>query len=160
MTKVEFESLVRGSQANLRSFLVAHCCGDCQLADDIAQETYIKAFLSLSSLKDKSKFKSWLYRIAYTTFINSRRSTSNLIDLTEAEGIAADVSSDSSFNYQELYKALSILSVEARSAILLFYIEGYSTNEISSILGKSESNIRQLLSRGRKQLKSLIEKSE
>ena len=68
---------IEGTQEELRRFLVALCCGDSQLADDIAQETLMKAYLSCDDIKDARKFKAWIFRIAYNTFLDQRRHRQN-----------------------------------------------------------------------------------
>lgn len=59
MTREQFITKAEATQKALRRFLAALCCGDCALADDIAQEAFIKAWLSSESLKDPDKFKTW-----------------------------------------------------------------------------------------------------
>lgn len=71
MTREQFISHVKSTQNAFRRFLVALCCGDSQLADDVAQEAYIKAYISCETLKDQSRFNAWIYRIGYTTFLTS-----------------------------------------------------------------------------------------
>jgi len=62
MTREEFIAKTEGCQRAFRRFLAALCCGDTSLADDIAQESLVKAYLSCNGLKDPDKFNSWLYR--------------------------------------------------------------------------------------------------
>lgn len=156
MNREQFISHVEGTQGALRRFLVALCCGDSALADDIAQETYIKAYLSSDSIRDSSRFTAWIYRIAYNTFINARRA----VRPTErVEAVADEVSSDvadDGFRYQELYNALDRLSGRERTAILLFYLEGYSIKEIAEIIDASQDAVKQQLSRGRAHLKDML----
>lgn len=156
MNREQFISHVEGTQGALRRFLVALCCGDSALADDIAQETYIKAYLSSDSIRDSSRFTAWIYRIAYNTFINARRA----VRPTErVEAVADEMSSDvadDSFRYQELYNALDRLSGRERTAILLFYLEGYSIKEIAEIIDVSQDAVKQQLSRGRAHLKDML----
>ena len=73
MNREQFISHTEGAQRELRRFLTALCCGDRQLADDIAQESLIKAYLSCEGFREEAKFSSWIFRIAYTTFLNPRR---------------------------------------------------------------------------------------
>lgn len=157
MTKEEFISVVQTHQKSFRSFLVALCCGDAQLADDIAQESFIKAFLYIGSLRKPSLFKSWLYRIGYNSFLNHRRSkNANFESLESMEAVAEDTA-DSGFKYQELYAALDKLSYAERTSILLHYMENYSIMEIAEIENISSASVKQHLSRGRWHLQKLLD---
>ena len=72
-----FASLVKRYQSGLRYSLRQITGGDEMLADDIAQETFIKAFKSIAMFNGQSKFSSWLYRIAYNLFISHHRVARN-----------------------------------------------------------------------------------
>ena len=63
---------------------------------------------------------------------------------------------DRDFRYQPLYMALEQLPPKERSAILLYYIKGYSVHEIADIVAATEDAIKQQLSRGRNKLKTLL----
>lgn len=65
MTEQQFIHHVESCQKAVRRFLTALCCGDCALADDLAQETFIKAYLSCETFRKDSQFTTWIYRIAY-----------------------------------------------------------------------------------------------
>ena len=158
MTRQQFSTLVERNQVALRRYLVALCGGDKDVADDIAQETLMKAYLSVGTLNDISKFKSWLFRIAYHTFINDNRSNIELDSIeTTAVSATASEEADSSFRYQHLYLALNKLNLKERGIVVLFYLEGYSSKEIAEIIKEKDSNVRQLLSRARKSLKTYLE---
>ena len=160
MDRKQFTAYVETTQEALRRFLVALCCGDAALADDLAQETYIKAYLSCDGFNDDSKFGAWIRRIAYNIFISYRRSLRITSSLDEsASTVMAGEQSDSGFKYQALYNALGSLSEKERTAVVLFYIEGYAIKEISKIVESSEESVRQQLSRGRVHLKSLLSAS-
>ncbi len=157
MNRRQFISEVKGTQKAFRRFLVALCCGNTQLADDIAQESYLKAYLGCESVSDAGKFKAWLFKIGYNTFLDSgRRRPVQTTDYGEAAEVASSLSSDGSFKYQELYRALDLLSEKERMSILLFYMEGYAIKEISEITGASPDSVKQYLSRGRYHLRSLL----
>lgn len=68
-----FERLVRKYQSSVRRFLLNLTLGDSYLADDLAQETFIKVYLNIRSFKGISAFSTWLYRIAYNVFFDSKR---------------------------------------------------------------------------------------
>ena len=156
MNRNSFISYVKSNQRSLRRYLVALCNGDISLADDIAQDTYVKAYLASDTFRDETKFTAWIYKIAYNTYLNSRRTLHQSEGIENIQDKIADQNNDEPFKYQELYSSLESLSETERSAILLFYMQGYNTKEISQIIDVSESNVRQLLSRGRKKLKCIL----
>ena len=63
-----FGTLVEAYQTEIRRFFLNITFGDAALSDDLAQETFIKAYTSIRSFKGLSKFSTWLYRIAYNEF--------------------------------------------------------------------------------------------
>ena len=157
MTKNEFISNVESSQKAVRRFLTALCCGDSFLADDLAQDTYMKAYLACDDFHG-GKFSSWVYRIAYNTFLSHCRCAKPTESITEAENKFGTDDADVQFRYQGLYLALDKLSEKERGAILLFYMEGYGVKEIAEITGSNLEAVRQQLSRGRQHLKALLDK--
>lgn len=156
MTREQFIAHVEGTQRAFRRFLVALCCGDAQLADDVAQEAYIKAYLSCDGLENPGKFNPWLFRIGYTTFINHKRSERMFAGYDEVAGMASSDAADSSFRYQALYAALDRLPDKERTSVLLFYMENYSVKEIAEIEAVSQDAVRQHLTRGRNHLRGLL----
>lgn len=156
MTREQFISHVEATQKALRRFLVALCCGDTVLADDIAQESYIKAYLSCDSFSNIEKFNAWIFKIGYNTFLNHRRGERLTVGYEDAKEISAHDRADSSFAYQELYEALNKIPVKERMSVLLFYMQGYSIKEIAEIEEISPDAVKQHLSRGRKHLRGLL----
>ena len=73
MNREEFIAHIRGEQEQLRRFLLALCLGNRDEADDIAQESLVKAYLSSSGYRDEGNFTSWLYKIAYRTFLDHKK---------------------------------------------------------------------------------------
>lgn len=157
MTREQFITLVNGEQEQLRRFLLALCCGNRDEADDIAQETLVKAYLSSSGYQEQGKFTAWIYRIAHNTFLDHQKRPTKNVSIDAAEQMQdSSLSSDRNFQYQELYLAISTLSPKERTAMLLFYIKGYSIKEISKIVECSEDAVKKQLSRGREELKSKL----
>ena len=70
--------------------------------------------------------------------------------------LSSSNSADGAFRYQELYAALDRLPSKERSAILLFYLEGYAIKEIAEIIDASQDAVKQQLSRGRTHLRTLM----
>ena len=157
MTRDVFIAHVEREQEALRGFLLALCCGNKSDADDLAQDTLVKAYLSLTGFQDKGRFRSWLFKIAHNTFLNhiARQRTTESID--EARTLVSNTAADSSFEHQDLYMALRALPPKERSAITLFYLNGYSINDIAKITDASESAVKTQLSRGRDKLKAKLQ---
>lgn len=159
MTRERFIELVEQEQEGLRRFLLALCSGDSFEADDIAQDALVKAYVASDRFVEKHKFSTWLFRIAYNTFIDRRRTASGkgeFID-TCAVSVAALQQADSRYEYEELYRAISALSYEERSTILLFYMNSCSIDEISVIMNVPHGTVKSRLSRGRNHLRTALE---
>lgn len=157
MTCQEFIRHVESNQEAVRRFLTALCCGNSGLADDLAQEAFMKAYLSLDDFRGESGFRTWVFRIAYTTFVSDRRAARCRFEPIEsATSVASPGRADSGFDNQALYAALEQLSEKERSAILLHYMQGYSVAEIADITESTVAAVKQLLSRGRVHLKDLL----
>lgn len=156
MDKQQFIEHIESNQRAIRRFLTALCCGDSALADDLAQDTFVKAYLSCDSFRDESKFSTWIYRIAYNTFVSNRRSARPTEPIAAAEQTGAAEGSDSSFRYQALHMALGRLSDKERTAVLLHYMQGYDINEIAEINASTPEAVKQQLSRARKHLKLFL----
>lgn len=156
MIRQKFIEQVKITQTEFRRFLTALCCGDMQLADDLAQEAYIKAYLAFGKGDRPDNFKAWLYRIGYNLFLNHRRSERLSDDPVSLLGMTAEQRADDTFRYQELYTALDSLPLKERMSVLLYYIEGYSTKEIAAITETTDEAVRQHLARGRRHLRNLL----
>lgn len=157
MTKQQFIYNVKCHQRAVRRFLTALCCGDTAQADDLAQDTFVKAYLSLDSFRDEASFSTWIYRIAYNTFINNRRGTpAQTVPLDDAKELNGTERTDDAFRYQALYLALGKLNEKERTAILLHYMQGYAIAEIAEITASSVDAVKQQLSRGRQHLSTIL----
>ena len=157
MNQDEFIKCVERSQESLRRFLASVCAGDVELAEDIAQEAYIKAYLARGKIKDADNFRAWITKIAYNTFLNIIRKKRINIPIEEIAYNESFGRLDDTFKYESLYQALKSLGAKERTVLVLFYLEGYNTREISDFLEIKEEAVRQILSRGRKRLKTLID---
>ena len=156
MTREVFIALVEREQNALRGFLLALCCGNKSDADDLAQDTLVKAYLSSAGYQNKKNFHSWLFKIAYNTFLNHRASCRTMETLDDARTFVSTKTADEGFDHQNLYLALSILPPKERSAITLYYLNGYDIKEIATITGASVDAVKKQLSRGRDKLKEVL----
>ena len=156
MTREVFIAHVEREQEALRGFLLALCCGKKDDADDLAQDALIKAYLSSAGYQDQGKFRSWLFKIAYNTFLNHKASLRCTESIDEARMLISGTNADSEFEHQGLYLALRTLPPKERSSITLFYLNGYSIKEIAAITDTSEDAVKKQLSRGRDKLKERL----
>ena len=156
MNRETFISCVEREQEALRGFLLALCCGRKDEADDLAQDALVKAYLSCAGYQDKGKFRSWLFKIAYNTFLNHKASLKPTVSIDEARVQSLPLGGDEGGLYQDLYLALGTLPPKERSAITLFYINGHNIKEIATITETSEDAVKKQLSRGRDKLRTLL----
>lgn len=158
MTRERFIELVGKEQEGLRRFLLALCNGDVALADDLAQDSLVKAYIASGDYVERFKFSTWLFRIAYNTFCDHLRKAKAVDTLESSSAINLDSGdhSDSRFQYQELYEAIEALPPNEKSIILLFYMEEKSIKEIASIMSIPEGTVKSHLSRGHLHIKTKI----
>ena len=156
MDRDQFILQVRKQQDALRSYLLALCAGNQADADDIAQESLVKAYLAIDRYRDSGQFKYWLFKIAYNTFLNHVAAKRQYDSIEEAESAVATDSADNVFSHQQLYLALSTLPPKERSAVTLYYLSGYSVKEIADITESSVDAVKKQMSRGRDKLKAII----
>ena len=137
--------------------------GDVSLSEDIAQETFLSAWKNLSSLRDKTKFKSWLYGIARNLSQNYLRKSGK--DVTHhavsLDGVISPPSEDSSprelaISKEEeaiLWRAIEEIPEIYRETLILFYRENQSIQSVAAALDITEDTVKQRLSRGRNLLR-------
>lgn len=153
-----FDRLVRKYQGALRRMLIGLSGGDTYIVDDIAQDTFIRAWTYIGSYKMNSSFKTWLYAIAYRVFYDytSRTSCYKHSSLDSASHLMTeDGTRDLSIDMQ---KALMHLRYEERTAIVLCYMEGYSYKEISQVMLLPEGTVKSLIHRGKEHLSAILKR--
>lgn len=162
MTRDSYIENVRQTQIPFRRFLLALCCGDTFLADDIAQETYLKAWINWENIKNEKAVNVWLRSTAYHIFINIKRRAA-LFDQSETALEKCIASSDyhpeDKYKYEELYMALNGLSTNERTTIILYYLEEYSVRDIAQVQGLTEVNVRKIMSRARERIRTLLKET-
>jgi len=144
-----FGRLVDAYSPGLRRFLL-HLAGDSDLADDLAQEAFIKAYEGIRSFQGLARFKTWLYRIAYREFYSYVRAAHYTEDIDMAQDIAScDRPEDKVDASYDVEVALQSLPPVERSLVLLFYMEDRPIKEIVEITGLPSGTVKSYLSRAR-----------
>ncbi|MTK52333.1 sigma-70 family RNA polymerase sigma factor [Paludibacter sp.] len=151
--KDAFDPLVRKYQSPIRRFFLNLTMGDSSLSDDLAQETFIKAYLQLKSFQGLSGFSTWLFRIAYNVFYDSVRTQKhqNETSLDEVDRWHS-VDNDFSAEKSDLYDALRKLRQEERTAILLCYMEGMSHSQAAKVMKCPLGTLKSYVSAGKTKL--------
>jgi RNA polymerase sigma-70 factor, ECF subfamily len=153
-----FELLVRRHQSPLRNFLRRLAKNDAARADDLAQETFIKAYRSMASFAGTAKFSSWLYRIAYNTFLNDQRACVPYGELDEAEHLSTAGDPESAATESDVEKLLNRLSLRQRAVFDLHYRKGMTHQEIAQALELPLGTVKSDLSRGHEILREHVTK--
>ena len=130
-------------------------------AEEIAQDSFLKAYNSLSSFKEDAKFSTWLYKIIYNTAVSRYRKKHIESYSMEESPIADSIHEEGDDGLNILHhkerkkiisEAISRLKEDEGVAMTLFYLNENSIKEIEEITGFTGSNIKILLHRGRKKL--------
>jgi RNA polymerase sigma-70 factor, ECF subfamily len=149
--------------------LIARMVQDPATAEDLAQEAFVKAYRSLHTYDASRKLSSWLFKIAHNTTIDHlRRHVPDTVSLEAPQddegrgGLAAVLSDDSVENpaaaaerrdmARSLERAISRLRPEYREAVVLFYLEGATYQEICDVTGLPLGTVKTNLHRARKEL--------
>jgi RNA polymerase sigma factor (sigma-70 family) len=149
--------------------LAFRICGNCEEAEEVAQDAFLKAFRSLENFRMKSSFATWLYRIVYNTAISLVRSRrKGVLSLEEFPADAVDFlrinknEDDAVEDYRSslVNFALQKINDEERGLITLYYYNDLDTEEISKITGINKSNIKVRLFRARQKMAEIIRKVE
>lgn len=144
-------------------------------AEDLVQETFLKAYAAFDSFTEGTNLRAWLFRILTNTYINQYRKkqrqpfqtgTDDLTDgqIFEAEshtstGLrSAEAEAMDRLGDQDVIDALATLPEDFRMAVYLADVEGFSYKEIADIMETPEGTVMSRLHRGRKMLRSLLEK--
>ncbi|OQC36027.1 MAG: ECF RNA polymerase sigma factor SigR [Deltaproteobacteria bacterium ADurb.Bin058] len=141
---------------------------DGALADDLVQETYMKALAAFDSFQEGTNCKAWLFRILRNTFVNQIRDRRKEVVVEEIpEGLGALWSDSSSFSdpesavilastRQQLQNALNALPIDFRTAVSLSDIEGLTYQEIADVMATPIGTVMSRLYRGRRMMKEYL----
>lgn len=134
-------------------------------AEELAQDSFVKAYRSLNSYKGKSKFSTWLYRITYNNCITLLRKRKMEVHSLDEQRLSDQ---DEAFIYDQLkevdkaelekylHDALSKLPEQDQVLVTLYYYEDQKIEEISQVTGLTESNVKVRIHRARKRMYELL----
>ncbi|HIZ33711.1 MAG TPA: sigma-70 family RNA polymerase sigma factor [Candidatus Bacteroides merdigallinarum] len=155
-----FDQLVRRYQSPVRRFFLHQTCGDAALSDDLAQDTFLKAYTALASFHGLANFSTWLYRIAYNVFYDYLRTRKEMDPLdtarvdTQCSTQQPDIGRE-----MDIYHALATLREAERTCITLFYLEDLSIDRIANVTGMPAGTVKSHLSRAKQKLATYLKQN-
>lgn len=152
--------------------LLVHACSDCELAEDIAQEAFARAYQKLDMFSGESQFYTWLARIAMNLLFSDRRrkrlenqvSRAALDVALDSDGFAnrsAEAAPDQQMELDEtqqcVHQAIAMLDAERRAVVLLRDFDGLDYDAIAETLEIPVGTVRSRLHRARLELRSILQ---
>jgi RNA polymerase sigma-70 factor (ECF subfamily) len=160
-----FEDLVRNHQRMVHS-LTFRMTGSPADAEDLAQETFIRAYAQIGAFRGTAKFSTWLYRIAVNTCLNWRQSEArrfqlhaNCAEEISAQPLNGENSPAKNGVCEQVQSALLKLPAKQRAAIVLTVYDGLNHAEAAQVLGCSETTVSWRVFAARRKLKGWLAKN-
>ena len=152
-----FGELVRRHQSQVRNFL-RKLSGDVTLADDLSQDCFMHAWDKLSTFSGRGSFIGWLLKVAYTTFLQSRRKSKRYAEILEQAGHATEIE-DRNHSVQadevtDLDKLLAVLTEEERAIMVMSYACGLSHREIGDATSLPVGTVKSVIFRGKQKIRT------
>jgi RNA polymerase sigma-70 factor (ECF subfamily) len=151
-----FGELVRRHQSQVRNFL-RKLSRDFNLADDLAQDAFLHAWDKLHTYTGRGTFIGWLLKVAYTTFLQSKRKSSRYGEILEEAGHDADALGSGymvqSEDVSNLDKFLAVLTEEERAVMILSYACGLSHREIGDAAEMPIGTVKSIIFRGKEKIR-------
>lgn len=152
-----FAALVRLHEGAVRGFLRRLCAGDWPRADDLAQETFWKAYRHIASYRGQGRFLAWLFGIAWQLHAGGRRRPADLLSCRSPDELVAmaDESADP-IDLRTLEQLLDCLRPEERAAMILHHLQGMAHPEVSAALGLPLGTVKSLIARAGRKLQRIV----
>ena len=152
-----FGELIRRHQSHVRNFL-RKLSGDYTLADDLAQECFMHAWDKLHTFSGRGTFVGWLLKVAYTTFLQSKRKSKRYAEILDEAGQVADQESRAhtmpADEVSDLDRFLAVLTEEERAIMVMSYACGLSHREISDATDMPVGSVKSVIFRGKEKIRT------
>ena len=151
-----YEKLYRANVGKVNG-LCLRLCGQRELAEDLTQEAFIKAWQKIESFRGESAFGSWLYRLTTNLVIGYLRQQSKwkMVEFSEIHEAKLGFTSTHD-EHSDVERALMLLPDQARTVVILYEYLGYQHNEIAEITGMAVGTSKSQLHRAKAILKKQI----
>ncbi len=154
---VAFGELVRRHQSQVRNFL-RKLTGDIALADDLSQDCFMHAWDKIQGFSGRGSFIGWLLKIAYTTFLQSKRKSKRYAEILDEVGHVAVLESRQyavqADEVTDLDKLLAVLTEEERAIMVMSYACGLSHREISEATAMPVGSVKSVIFRGKEKIRT------
>ena len=153
-----FQAALVAAIPNLRAFAIS-LCGNIQTANDLVQETMLKAWTHRTKYREGTNFKSWLFTILRNTYFSDFRRGKR--EVQDVDGIAAanlstHAEQPGHMDMLDFQRSLALLSEDQREALILVGAEGFSYEETAEICGCAVGTIKSRVNRARVRLAELM----
>ena len=155
---VALKNALLGLIPNLRAFAVS-LCGDIERADDLVQETLLKAWNHLDSFEEGTNLRAWLFTILRNTYFSECRRRRREVedrDGTKAADLSVHPEQPGHLDMQDFRRALDVLPLDQREALVLVGAAGFSYEEAAEISGCAVGTIKSRVNRARSKLTDLL----
>jgi RNA polymerase sigma-70 factor (ECF subfamily) len=162
--RASFEALVRRHQVALLHFLLRQL-GRRADAEDVLQETFVRAYVNLRQFNPRWRFKTWLFTIARNLAVSHRRRNRHSNTTTELGDVGQSDDPAIRLAQQEEHVSLwdlarRALSEEQVAALWLYYVEDLSAGQVARVLGRSWVSTKTMMHRARKRLMTAMSETE
>jgi len=149
--------LIRRHQSQVRNFL-RKLTGDTVEADDLSQECFLHAWDKLQTFSGRGSFIGWLLKVAYTTFLQSKRKSKRYAEVLDEARYVAQLESrsytQSTDEVSDLDKLLAVLTQEERAIMVMSYACGLSHREIGEATGLPVGTVKSVIFRGKEKIRT------
>jgi len=154
----DFARLVAKHQSTVRRFFLSQTLGNGSLSDDLAQETFLKAYRRLETFRGDAAFSTWLLRIAFNVFYDYKRSVrQTTTDIEQVKAIADTRSHGETSQLKiDINQALQQLTPIERLCITLQLVSGQKIEEIAEITHLPDGTIKSHLRRGKQKMATYL----
>lgn len=146
--------MLRTHQGAVRAFL-RRVSGDAALADDLAQEAFIKAYGAMEQLSTPEKLRSWLFGIAYREFLNHARKSKRRKALSYTY-VAPEPAAVPSGQALDIERAMDSLPPDCRAVVLLCLLHGLTQAEAAAATGLPLGTVKSHVARGKTKLQTVL----
>ena len=152
-----FGELVRRHQSQVRNFL-RKLTGDIAAADDLSQDCFMHAWDKLQTFSGRGSFIGWLLKVAYTTFLQSKRKSKRYAEILDEVGHKMETEGQN-FSVQseelaDLDKLLAVLDDDERAIMIMSYACGLSHREISDATSMPVGTVKSVIFRGKQKIRT------